>query len=58
MYQQYNIQQFYVLHTQCIYVFRVDLRTNSDFCFIRHYLIGFYNRGGKCLQRGTDWVFK
>jgi hypothetical protein len=19
---------------------------------------GFYNRGGECLQRGTDWVFK
>jgi len=18
-------------------------------------VIGFYNRGGKCLQRGTDW---
>jgi len=18
-------------------------------------MIGFYNRGGKCLQRGTDW---
>jgi hypothetical protein len=21
-------------------------------------LKGFYNRVGKCLQRGTDWVFK
>jgi len=21
-------------------------------------LIGFYNRDEKCLQRGTDWVFK
>jgi hypothetical protein len=21
-------------------------------------LIGFYNRYEKCLQRGTDWVFK
>ena len=21
-------------------------------------LTGFYNRGRKCLQRGTDWVFK
>jgi hypothetical protein len=21
---------------------------------LRHYRIGFYNRGGKCLQRGTD----
>jgi hypothetical protein len=30
-----------------------DFRTNNGFCFIHHYLIGFYNRGGKCLQRGT-----
>jgi hypothetical protein len=21
-------------------------------------MIGFYNRDGKCLQRGTDWGFK
>ena len=27
MYHQYNIQQFYVLPTYCIYVFYVDLRT-------------------------------
>ena len=31
MYHQFNIQQFYVLPTQCIYVFCVDLRTNSDY---------------------------
>jgi len=30
MYQQFNIQQLYVLPLQCIYVFCVDLRTNSD----------------------------
>jgi hypothetical protein len=29
MYRQFNIQQFYVLPTHCIYVFCVDLRTNS-----------------------------
>ena len=29
MYHQFNIQQFYVLPTQCIYVFCVDLRTYS-----------------------------
>ena len=27
---RFNIQQFCVLPTQCIYVFCVDLRTNSD----------------------------
>ena len=31
VYRQFNIQQFYVLHTQCIYVFCVDLRKNSDY---------------------------
>jgi len=34
------------------------LRTNSDLCHLQHKLIGFYNRDEKCLQRGTDWVFK
>ena len=32
MYHQFNIQEFYVLPTQCVYVFFVGLRTNSD-CF-------------------------
>ena len=31
IYRQFNIQQFYVLPTQCIYVFCVDMRTNSDY---------------------------
>jgi hypothetical protein len=31
---------------------------NSDSCHLRHKLIGLYNREEKCLQRGTDWVFK
>jgi hypothetical protein len=31
MYHQFNIQQLYVLPTQCIYVFCVDLRTNGDY---------------------------
>jgi hypothetical protein len=36
MYHQLNIQQFYVLPTQCIYVFCVDLRTNSAYFPIQH----------------------
>jgi hypothetical protein len=28
---RFNIHKFYVLPTQCIYVFCVDLRTNSDY---------------------------
>ena len=46
------------LSPHCIYVFCIYLRTNSELCHLRHKLIGFYNRDGKCLQRGTDWVFK
>jgi hypothetical protein len=36
MYHQFNSQQFYVLPTQCIYVFRVDLRTNSNYFPTQH----------------------
>jgi hypothetical protein len=36
MYHQFNIKQFYVLPTHCIYVFCVDLRTNSDYFTIQH----------------------
>jgi len=39
-------------------VFCIYLKTNSDLCHLHHKLIGFYNRDGKCLLRGTDWVFK
>jgi hypothetical protein len=39
-------------------VFCIYLRTNSDLCHLQHKLIDFYNRDEKCLQRGTDWVFK
>jgi hypothetical protein len=46
MYHQFNIQKFYVLPTQCDWVFCVDLRTNSDYFPVQHYLIGFYNRDG------------
>jgi len=42
MYHQFNIQQFYVLPTQCIYVFCVDLRTEIFFPYST--LTGFYNR--------------
>jgi len=35
-YRQFNIQQIHVLPTRCIYVFCVDLRTNSDYFPIQH----------------------
>jgi len=57
MHQQFNIQQLCALPTLylCVYIY---LRTNSDLCHLQHKLIGFYNGDEKCLQRGTDWVFK
>ena len=44
MYRQFNVQEFYVLPTHCIYVFCVDLRTNSDYFPIQHFLTGLHNR--------------
>ena len=44
---------FYVLPTQCIYVFCVDLRTNSDYFTVQYWLVGLYNWDGVCLLRGT-----
>jgi len=39
-------------------MFCIYLRTNSDLYHLQHKLIGFYNPDEKCLQRGTDSVFK
>ena len=36
IYRKFNIHKFYVLPTQCVYVFCVDLRTNSDYFPIQH----------------------
>jgi len=47
-----------MLFPRCIYAFCIYLRTNSDLCHVQHKLIGFYNRDEKCLEGGTDWVFK
>jgi hypothetical protein len=58
MHQQVDYFNNCTLCPQCIYAFCVCLRTNSDLCHLYKKLIGFYNRDEKCLQRGTDWVFK
>jgi hypothetical protein len=47
-------KKFYVLPIQCIYVFCMDLRTNSDYPPIQHKLAGFRDRGGVCLLHGTS----
>ena len=43
MYRQFNIQQFYVPPTQCVYVFCVDFITNSDYFPIQLYLTALHN---------------
>ena len=35
------------------WVFCTDVRTDSDFCFVHHWLFGFYNRRRMCLLCGT-----
>jgi len=39
MYRQFNIQQFYVLPSHCIYAFCVDIRTNSDYFPLQNWLV-------------------
>jgi len=52
LYHQFNIQQLFVLPTQC---FCVYLRTNSDYFPMQLYLTGFYNRDGVFTARyGLD----
>ena len=53
---RFNVQQWYALPT--LYLCVLHLFDNSDLCHLQHKLIGFYNQDEKCLQRGTDWVFK
>jgi hypothetical protein len=36
MYHQFNIHQFYILPTQCINVFYMDLRANSNYIPVQH----------------------
>ena len=58
MHHQFKTFNNSTLCPHCIYVFCIYPRTNSDLCHLQHKLIGFYNPDEKCLQRGTDWVFK
>jgi hypothetical protein len=48
----FYITKFYILPAVCIYVFCTYLRTNSIKSLV------FKNRDGKCLLRGTNWIFK
>jgi hypothetical protein len=58
MHQQVEYFNNCTLCPNCIHVFCICLRANSDLYHLPKTLIGFYNRDEKRLQRGTDWVFK
>ena len=58
MYHQLKLKKFCILPTQCIYVFYVHLRINSDYLPIHRSLIGWYNRDGMCLLRVTNFILK
>jgi hypothetical protein len=50
----FGVQNFYILPTQCVYVFCVVLRINNNYFSMQHELIGFMNkRDGMFLLRGT-----
>jgi hypothetical protein len=49
----FHIKKSYAAPTRCIYVFFLDFTINSDYFPMLSYLIGFCNRDGECLLRGT-----
>ena len=53
----FNIHKFYVLPTQCIYVFVWKWEQTAIISLYSINLTGLYNRDGVCLLRGTDWIF-
>ena len=56
MHQQFNIQQLYALPT--LYLCVLYLSEKKQRLVTYNKLTGFYNRDEKCLQRGTNCVFK
>jgi len=49
---RFKMQKFYMVLT-LLWVFCTYLRTDSDILYSINWLV-FYNRGGKCLLRGTN----
>jgi len=41
-----------------VFVFCVDLRTNSDYFTVQHWLVGFYNWDGVCLLCSTFYILR
>jgi len=44
--------------TKCIYVVCMELGTNSDYFTVQHQVVGFHNRDGVCLLRGTFCILR
>jgi hypothetical protein len=53
----FNTETFYIIPAVFLYLLFVSQNKQRIFP-IQRSVIGFFNRGGKCLLRGTDWVFK
>jgi hypothetical protein len=58
MQQQFNIQQLYALSILYLCVLYLSENKKWLLFYTSRQFIGFYNRDKKCLQRGTNWVFK
>jgi len=58
MHHQFNIQQSYALPP--LYLCVLYLSENKEATCATYSInwLVFHNRDEKCLQRGTDWVFK
>jgi len=57
MYHKSKHKKFYILPTIFIYLLYVS-RNNIEVFPIQPWMTGFYNRGGKCLLRGTTCAFQ
>jgi len=44
--------------SQCVHLFCANIRTDIEVCCMQYSVTGCYNRNGRCLLRGTNWVFK
>jgi len=55
---RFNIKQFYILPSQFIYVFCVNVRTHSDYFPAQHELICFYQPNMVYLLFGKNGISK
>ena len=54
---KFNAQPFYIIPTECIYVFCMNGRNNSGYFPTQQSLVCFCNGDGKCLLCRSNWVF-